>query len=124
MSFSLGSHIRFSENTDASLSYTFTRAKLEYDDNASANIAEIADNRDIDSDVHGVQLEVRHWLRDGLRVQAGYRLQRFDDSSARRSGTGSVVQPIDPSQTQHTVTLGVTLNSDLFVRSEPEPLPD
>jgi hypothetical protein len=126
LSFSLGTHVRFSDNTDANLSYTFTRAKLDYDNNASANVAQIEDNRVIDSDIHGVQMELGHWLRDGLRIQAGYRLQLFDDSSARTSDAGSVVRSNSPDQTQHTVTLGVTLNSDLFARSksEPEPLLD
>ncbi len=120
MSFSLGSHVRFSDDTDGNLSYTFTRAKLKYDNNASANVAQIADNSLIDSDIHSVQMEVGHWLRDGLRVQVGYRVQVFDDSGARPSGSGSVVRPRSLSQTQHTVTLGVTLNSDLLARSEPE----
>jgi hypothetical protein len=32
------------------------------------------------------------------------------------AGTGSVVAPFDLSMTQHTVTLGVTLTSDLLAK--------
>lgn len=117
--FSVGSHVRFSDSTDASLAYTFTRAELKYESPASsANVRRIADNRFIDSDIHGVQMELRHWLRDGLRLQVGYRLQRFDDSSARSNAAGSTVSPVSPSQTQHTATLGVTLTSELFANPE------
>jgi hypothetical protein len=119
MSFILGTHVRFSDETDGGLSYSFTRAELKYESNAiSANVRQIFDNRGIDSDIHGIQLEVGHWLRDGLRVRAGYRLQFLDDSSPQPSGTGSVVQPVSPSMTQHTVTIGVTLTSDLIAKSE------
>lgn len=121
MSFSLGTRVRFSDKTDGGLSYSFTRAALEYDHNAaSVNVERISNNRGIDSDIHGIQVDVGHWLRDGLRVEAGYRLQRFRNSTALPSGTGSVVRPIAPSMTQHTVTLGVTLTSELLTKSHSE----
>jgi hypothetical protein len=119
MNFVLGTHVRFSDKTDGGLSYSFTRAELNYDSaGETTNVQQISDNRSIDADIHGVQVELGHWLRDGLRVQTGYRLQLFDDSSPRASGTGSVVRSTNPSTTQHTFTLGITLTSDLVASSE------
>jgi hypothetical protein len=118
-SFVLGTHVDISENTDAGLSFSFTRAELHYNRSGQpANVKSIEDNSSIDSDIYGVQLEVGHWIRDGLRLLVGYRLQLYDDSSPQPSGTGSVVSPNGPSMSQHTLTLGITLTSDLLAKSD------
>lgn len=119
MSFVLGTHVRFSDDTDGDLSYSFTRAELDYgSSDDTPNVQEISDNRSIDANIHGIQVSAGHWLREGLRIQLGYRLQLFDDGSPRPSGAGSVVRSIDPSETQHTFRLGITLTSDLLASSE------
>lgn len=115
LSFILGTHVRFSDDTAGSLSYSFTRAKQDYATGGGApSVREIANNRSIEADIHCIQVEAGHWLRDGLRLRVGYRLQLLDDRGPRASGVGSVIGSINPSQTQHTVTLGVTLTNDLL----------
>ena len=125
LSLILGSHLQLTEQTDGRLSYGYTHAKAHYRGD-SANISclisgssclgLIAPNRKIDSDIHTIDLEVGHWLREGLRVLAGYRLQLYDDGSPVVQSVASVVQPFDRSAQQHTVTLGITLTSDFFAR--------
>ena len=118
MSFILGTHLQFSERTDGDLSYSFTRAQLAYGSTGqTSNVALISDNRSIDADIHGIQVAAGYWLRDGLRLEVGYRLQLFDDHEPTPNSTGSVVPAIDPSETQHTITLGITLTSDLLRNS-------
>jgi hypothetical protein len=117
MSFILGSHLQLSERTDAGLSYSFTRAEADYD-GASPEIQLISDNSIVDGDIHGFDFEVGHRLMDGLRVLVGYQLQYYTDRAPVPSGTGSVVSPFDLSTTEHTVTLGVTLTSDLLAKKD------
>ena len=105
------------------LSYGYTHAKARYR-GGSANLSclisgtscleLIAPNQKIESDIHTIDFEVGHWLRDGLRVLAGYRLQHHDDGSSSVQSVASAVRPFDRSTHQHTVTLGVTLTSDFF----------
>ena len=57
---------------------------------------------------------VGHWLRDGLRVLAGYRYQHYDDDAPTFESVASAVPPFDRSTHQHTLTLGVTLTSALI----------
>jgi hypothetical protein len=123
LSLILGSHFRLTERTDGRLGYGYTHAKTRYQ-GGSANLScvisgasclsLIAPNRKIDSDTHTVDFEVGHWLRDGLRVLAGYRLQLYSDDAPTVQSVASAVRPFDRSTHQHTVTLGVTLTSDFF----------
>ncbi|MBW2271117.1 MAG: hypothetical protein JRH16_21400 [Deltaproteobacteria bacterium] len=123
LSLVLGSHLQLTEQTDGRLSYGYTHAKARYR-GGSANLSclisgtscleLIAPNRKIESDIHTIDFEVGHWLRDGLRVLAGYRLQHHDDGSSSVQSVASAVRPFDRSTHQHSVTLGVTLTSDFF----------
>ncbi|MDH3211981.1 MAG: hypothetical protein OEM05_05805 [Myxococcales bacterium] len=117
MSFILGTHVQLSERTDAGLSYSFTRAESDYA-GASPEIQLIRANSSIDGDIHGLDFEVGHWLMDGLRVVVGYRLQYYTDRAPVPSGTGSVVSPFNLSTYENTVTLGVTLTSDLLAKKD------
>lgn len=115
----LGSQMQISKATDTGLSYTFTRADATYTPTVpSPNLSAIATNSIVDADIHGLQFEAGHTIRDGLRVLAGYRLQLLEDRAPLPSGLGSVVAPIPASMTQHTVLLGVTLSSDLLAKSD------
>lgn len=119
MSVVVGAHVQFTDSTDGGITYSFTRAELDYDSaGETANVKRIADARSIDSDIHAIQLEVGHWLRSGMRLHAGYRLQQFDDANSRPLHAGSVVRSIDPSTTQHTVSIGVTLTSEITAAPE------
>jgi hypothetical protein len=120
-----GSHFQLTERTDGGLSYTFTHAKSRYrgssDDlscllSGSSCLDLIDPARKLDSMIHTVDFEAGHWLRDGLRLLVGYRLQLYDDDSPVLPSVASVVQPFDRSALQHTVTVGVTLTSDFFGR--------
>jgi hypothetical protein len=111
----LGGHTRIGERSDLSASYSFTRAEASFDSSStSSQIALIALNREVDSDTHVVDVEAGHWLRDGLRVLLGYRVQYHDDRGPIPTSVASVVSPFDLSNVQHTVTLGVTLTSELL----------
>lgn len=113
----LGTRYQFTDRTDARLRYGFTHADAQYQGSAVSVALQLIENAHvIDSDIHDVDLEVGHWLRDGLRVFAGYRLQLYDDRAPVVESVASVVTPFGPSTHQHTVTLGVTLNSDLLSR--------
>ncbi len=119
LSFVTGGHLQLSERTDGGLSYAFTRARARYAGSASSTELElIAANRIIDSDTHVIDLEVGHWVKDGLRLLAGYRYQHYGDSAPLVESVASVVAPFDRSTNRHTVTVGVTLTSDFFARSE------
>ena len=113
----LGSHFELTPRRAGRLSYAFTRADARYSSSSSSRFNDLtADARIIDSNTHGVDLELGHWLRDGLRVLVGYRLQLYDDGAPVVESVDSIVSPFDPSTHQHTVTLGVTLTSDLDFR--------
>jgi hypothetical protein len=110
-----GSQIQFSAQTDAGLSYSFTRAEANYDDSGSARELQlIDDNRVVDADIHGLDFEIRHQLRAGLRAFAGYRLQHYRDGASKPSSPSSSQQPQSRKDTRHTFTLGITLNSELL----------
>jgi hypothetical protein len=110
----LGSHFRVDERTDGRISYTFTHVETEYRDASSRALDLIADNQEIDAGVHAVDLELRHQLRAGLRLFAGYRFQLYDDDAPRVESIASAVRPFDRSTHQHTITFGVTLTSELI----------
>jgi hypothetical protein len=113
--FVFGSQVRFSEQTDAGLSYSFTRAAANYDDSGSARELQLIDsNRVVDADIHGLDMEVRHQIRAGMRVFAGYRLQYYRDGSPKPNSPSSSQQPESRRDTRHTFTLGITLNSELL----------
>ena len=111
----LGAHTRIGDSSDAGAAYAFTRVDATYGAGVpTAPAATIAASSIVESNIHGLQLEAGHWLRDGLRVLVGYRLQLLDDASPTPAGQGSVIAPIPLSVTQHTITLGVTLTQDLL----------
>jgi hypothetical protein len=114
----VGSHFQMGDLTDGGLSYSFTRAEALYGDStSSANLDLVADSSVIDSYTHVVDFEIGHWVREGLRVLAGYRFQYYDDAAPVVESIASVVTPFDRSTYQHTVTFGVTLTSEFFARS-------
>ena len=99
--------------------YTFTKAKTSYADSSSSTALDlIEDTRVFDSDIHVVDTELGYWIREGLRLRAGYRFQRFESDAPRVTSVASAVRPFDPSTNRHTVTVGVTLTNDLFERPE------
>jgi hypothetical protein len=110
----LGTNYSISERTDGSLSYAYTKAEANYDSGSNRAIALIDDNRQVDANIHAVDLEVRHRIRDGMRVFAGYRLQYFSDGAPQPDSLGSVRSPPDRSDFRHTVRIGVSLNGDLL----------
>jgi hypothetical protein len=108
----LGGVIQINKKTDATLSYSFTRSnwRFESDNGTSTTIDSFSRIR---SDIQTAQLEVGHWLRDGLRLSGGYRFDKYRDRTNVSTGTGTV-SPFSPSTRQHTVSLAVTLNGDLL----------
>jgi len=110
----LGTHYQLDDRTDASLSYMFTHARTRYSAGGSPELSLVDQNAKIDSDIHGAELEVGRWLRDGLRVLAGYRFEYYDDETRLPESVQSAVVPFDLNTTRHTVTLGVTLTSALL----------
>jgi hypothetical protein len=114
----LGAHHRFDESTDVSTTYNFTAIDADYTvDVASQAVALIAANSAVHQEIHNLFFEGGHWLRPGLKVLVGYRLQLLDDSSPMSTGQGSVVPNLPLSVTQHTVTVGVTLTDELLKRA-------
>jgi len=121
MSLTLGSHLKLFERTDGGIAYSFTRAEAIYEPGVySAQIGQIQSSSIVDSDIHGFDFEMGHWVRDGLRILVGYRLELHQDRAPVPSGIGSVVSPFDLSMTQHAVRVGVTLNSDLLTKKSEE----
>jgi hypothetical protein len=119
LSFILGTRLQLTEALDAGLAYTYTQADATYQPTSpSAALTTIADNSIVNSDIQQLQFEIGYWIRDGLRVLAGYGLQLYDDNAPLPDPQTSVVPPFDLSETRHIVTLGVTLNSDLFRRND------
>jgi hypothetical protein len=114
-----GSRYRITEHTDVRLSYSYTRSHSRFSAGAAtANTLEQTSK--IRSDIHSVDANVGHWLRDGLRIYAGYRYENYQDHAQVSSGDGiappepASAAPFDLSTHQHTFTAGITLNSDLF----------
>lgn len=123
LSLVLGSDLQLGERTDARLRYGFTHARIRYRGQSGAAsclisgtscLGLISANQRVDSDTHTIDAELGRWLRPGLRLIVGYRLQLQADGAPVVQSVASVVQPFDPSTHQHTVTLGVTLTSDFF----------
>jgi hypothetical protein len=111
----LGGHYQLTEQTDASASYALTRSDASFDSSTSSSrIALIAQNSKVDSYTHVADFQVGHRLRDGMRVLVGYRVQYYDDNTRQPISVASSVRPFDLSNVQHTVTLGVTLTSELL----------
>jgi hypothetical protein len=106
----LGGGLQITEHTDASLSYTFTRSNWRFQSD-SPTTSLIDDLSRIRSDLHRAELEVGHWLMDGLRLSMGYRFDKYRDRTPVSTGT-AVVAPFNLSTRQHTVIFGVTLNGD------------
>jgi len=112
-----GSQYWLSERTDAGLSYSFTLAKSEYrDSGAVPELQLIGDNRVVDAEIHSIDLELRHQIREGMRVFGGYRLQVYSDGASKPNSPSSSRQPGDRTDTRHTVTFGITLNGELLAR--------
>jgi len=110
----IGSHVQVDDQTDAAVSYSFTSAYTQYSAGGSPELLLVDQSSRIDSDIHCAELEVGRWLREGLRVQIGYRFEYYDDGSNLPESVQSAVAPFDLSTTRHTVTLGVTLTSALL----------
>lgn len=110
----VGGHVQLDGQTDAALSYSFTRATTHYSAGGSAELSRVDQYAKIDSDVHGAELELGRWLMEGLRVLAGYRFQYYRDGTNLYPSVQSAVAPFDLTTTRHTVTLGVTLTNALL----------
>ena len=112
----LGGHYEIDDATDASLSYAFTRADTRYDAGGSPELALVSSTAEIDSDLHATELELGRWLREGLRVQVGYRFELYRDGTNLPESLNSARRPFDLDTQRHTVTLGVTLTNALLDR--------
>jgi opacity protein-like surface antigen len=110
----LGTHVQLDDQTDAALSYSFTRASTHYSAGGSPQLSLVDHYSKIDSDIHGANLEVGRWLFEGLRVLVRYRFEYYDDGTNLSESVQSAVLPFDLTTTRHTVTLGVTLTSALL----------
>jgi hypothetical protein len=108
----LGGSFQITKRTETSLAYTFTRTNTRLrSDGLTANTLDGWSR--IRNDIHRVQFELGHWLREGLRVSFGYNFDKYRDHTQIPTGVGSA-DPFDPSTHVHTVMFGVTLNSDLL----------
>jgi hypothetical protein len=107
----LGGTVELGKRTETSVAYTFTRTNAALrSDGLTANTLDGWSR--IRGDIHRVQFEIGHWLRDGLRVSFGYNFDQYRDRAGTPTGVGSAA-PFDPSTSVHTFVFGVTLNSDL-----------
>ena len=68
----------------------------------------------MDAAIYGLDIAVRHRIRAGLRIFAGYRLQYYSDGAPEPDSPTSVQQPPNRSDVRNTLTLGFTLDSDLL----------
>jgi hypothetical protein len=115
LSLVLGAQLSLTERTSAGLAYSFTRAEANYGASGGAReLRLIDDNRVVDADIHTLDLELRHRVRDGLRLFVGYRLQHYSDGAPKPASPGSAIRPPDRSDVRHTVSFGVTLTSELL----------
>jgi hypothetical protein len=108
-----GSAWQATAQTDLGLSYAFTRAQTTYEPTGPTT-AVLNEISKINSSIHRVYFDVGHWVMEGLRVSAGYRFDLYDDRGSAPTVTSSNVPPFDPSNSQHTISVGVTLTNDLF----------
>jgi hypothetical protein len=116
----VGGNVRIDAKTDAGFQYAYTRTDARFGNGPlSSPLQLISSQRQIDSEIHGMHLELRHTMRAGLRVRVGYGLQIYDDHAPVPVSVASSVEPFDQSTLQHRVTLGVTLTQDLFTDSAP-----
>lgn len=116
VNFVAGGNVQLSERTDGRVSYAYTHAKTSYDYRSDRAIALIDANRKVEANIHSIDLEIRHRVRDGMRLFAGYRLQVFSDGAPKPDSVGSVRRAPDRSDLRHTLTFGVSLNGDLLER--------
>jgi len=114
VSWTVGGRVRLGPRTDMRLAYRLTRAENQYHGAASSQLSTIASSHAVDARIHGLDLELRRELREGLRVFAGYRLQRFADGAPLHPSLNSAVAPFDRSATRHTLSFGVTLTGSYF----------
>jgi hypothetical protein len=117
VSFIVGGRAQLAPKWDGGLSYAYTWARAQYGGSeTSSELNLVAGSGIIDTDNHLIDLELGHWLRDGLRITTGYRYQHFGDDAPLVQSVASVVAPYGYTSNRHTVTLGVTLTSDFFAR--------
>lgn len=113
----VGLHAELTQRTNAGLLYSFSRVEADYGDSSSSAFLNLVEsNHKIESETHVLALDFRHRIVDGLEILCGYRFQRYDDDAPRPESVASVVAPFDRSTHQHTVTVGVTLDSEFFER--------
>ena len=113
----LGVHARLLESTNATLSYSFTRAQTDYGGSDLTPALQLVDeSHRVDSDTHVMELELRHEVRPGVEILGGYRFQDYDSDVSQPVSQDSAVSPFDPSAHQHTVTVGVSLTNEFFER--------
>ncbi len=110
---SVGSTAQLGDRTDASVAYTFTRSNVRLRSSNATSSAIDSFSR-IRSDIHDIAFDVGHWVRHGLRVFAGYRFQNYQDRTEGPPNGGSSLAPFGSSTRVHSVTLGLTLTSDLL----------
>ncbi len=109
----IGGSYRIDEDTDLSLSYAYNQSNSAFEANtATTDLLRPASR--IANDIQSVETEIARWIKPGLRVLAGYRFDKFQDDQPIPAGVGSVVAPFNLSTDRHTVTVGVTMNSDFF----------
>ncbi|HKA15515.1 MAG TPA: hypothetical protein VKH41_10900 [Myxococcota bacterium] len=109
----VGTHVQIDPLTDATASGSFTRGSSHYSAGGSPELDLVDRYSKIDSDVYGADLEVGRWIVEGLRVLVAYRFQYYLDGTNLYPSVQSSIQPFDPTNIRHTVTLGVTLTSAL-----------
>lgn len=106
----LGARAALSERTQLTISYALTRADASYGGSQSGPELDLIDaQREIDATIHGLDLDLGHELRPGLRIFGRYGVQIYDDDARVPSSAGSSVTPFDRSTTRHTITVGLTL---------------
>ncbi len=106
----VGGRFQISEQTDAGFSHSFTRSKWRFEPASGAADAIEGLSR-IRSDLHRSEFEIGHWLREGLRVSAGYHFDKYRD----RSSVSTSPDDFSRSTRRHTALFSVTLNND-FIR--------
>jgi hypothetical protein len=115
LSLFLGAAYVVGPNTDLGVSYSYVHATSDYDQSDRSRALDLIDqNRQVEADIHGLDLSLRHRIREGLRMRIGYGYQRYDDGAPVPVSTGSRIDSFDRSANRHTVTLGLTIDSAFF----------